>query len=334
MKTDYVTLAHGAGGRTMQEFLESFIKPLFGGADIARNDSALLMPAAGRLAFTTDSYTVQPLVFPGGDVGKLAVSGTVNDLLTRGARPRWLSCGLIIEEGLPFDLLEQVLRSLAVEAEQAGVQVVTGDTKVVPKGACDGLFINTAGVGEVVVEPVPDVARLEPGQAVLITGPVGDHTIALYSVREGFEFETDLQSDCRSLALLLLPLFEADFDLIALRDPTRGGTAAVLSEFALAGKVGLELYREALPVRPEVQSACELLGLDPLFLACEGQMVLVVPEEQAEEVLALLHAKGAPFAAKIGQTSAKNPGQVVLEGEFGVRRLLVQPAGEPLPRIC
>ncbi len=278
MSDELITLAHGSGGRKMQALIDDVFRPAFGEGDIGVNDSALLEPATTKIAFTTDSFVVQPLFFPGGNIGSLAVNGTVNDLLTRGARPRWLSCGFIIEEGLPFSTLRTIVTTLAKEAERAGVRVVTGDTKVVQRGAADGLFINTAGVGEILCDPVPDARRLAPGQALLLTGPVGDHTIALFSVREGFQFETALESDCRPLTGLL-PLFEENYPLIALRDPTRGGLAAVLSEFAQVGSIGIELNRASVPVRPEVEAACGLLGLDPLYLPCEGQMVLVVPEE-------------------------------------------------------
>lgn len=334
MSDELITLAHGSGGRKMQALIEEIFYPAFGEGDIGVNDSALLEPATGKLAFTTDSFTVQPLFFPGGNIGSLAVNGTVNDLLTRGARPRWLSCGFILEEGLPFSTLRTIVTTLAREAERAGARVVTGDTKVVQRGAADGVFINTAGVGEILCDPVPDARRLAPGQALLLTGPVGDHTIALFSVREGFQFETALESDCRPLTGLL-PLFEENYPLIALRDPTRGGLAAVLNEFAQVGSVGIELDRASAPVRPEVEAACGLLGLDPLYLPCEGQMVLIAPEEGAEALLARLKGElGFPAAALFGHTTAQWPGKVIVEGEFGVKRILPQPAADPLPRIC
>jgi hydrogenase expression/formation protein HypE len=288
-----------------------------------------------RLAFTTDSYVVQPLFFPGGDIGTLAINGTVNDLAMCGARPAYLSAGLIIEEGLPLDFLERILASMQRSAQAAGVQVVTGDTKVVDKGKGDGIFINTAGVG--VIEHGQDVcpANVRPGDAILLSGDVGRHGIAIMATREGLEFETAIESDCAPVAAPVLALLEAGVDVHCLRDLTRGGLATSLIEIAETAAMHFAIEEEAVAVREEVVGACEILGFDPLYLANEGRFVAFVPEPQAGRALEIMRQhEVSGSATRIGQV-AQSPAQMVtLKTRLGTERVLDMLSGEQLPRIC
>lgn len=332
---DRITLAHGAGAGASARLFDELIWPRLGGDLLgARHDGAVFTPEAGRLAFTTDSYVVRPLEFPGGDIGSLAVHGTLNDLAMCGARPRLLSCGLILEEGLELDTLARILDSLAAAARAAGVPVATGDTKVVERGNGDGVFVNTSGVG--VVPDGRDLrpARVVPGDAVLVSGSLGCHGAAILSVREGLTFESDIRSDSQDLSGMVEELLEAVPDVHCLRDPTRGGAGAALHEIAAVAGVQVELVERALPVDEPVRAACELLGLDPLFLASEGRCLVFVAESAAERALAAL--RGHPCgrgALRIGRVAA-GPPRIVVETGIGARRLLPLPAGEPLPRIC
>ena len=297
-------------------------------------DAALL--ADGRLAMSTDSFTVQPLFFPGGDVGKLAVTGTINDLAMRGARARWLSVGMIIEEGLERSVLREVVASIRAACEADGVHVVTGDTKVVGRGAADRLFINTTGVGEVFAEPPPGVSSARPGDKVLVSGTIGDHGIAVLAAREELSLTEQVESDCASLLGLVETMVETGAEHIhCLRDPTRGGLAAALNEIAAGSEVAIEIVEDAVPVSPEVQGACELLGMTPYEVANEGKLVAVVAEEASEAVLAVMqqHPLGAR-AATIGQVTEEAAGRVSVRTALGTTRLLDLPAGELLPRIC
>jgi len=297
-------------------------------------DAALL--GDGRLAMSTDSFTVQPLFFPGGDVGKLAVTGTINDLAMRGARARWLSLGMIIEEGLERSVLREVVASIRAACEADGVHVVTGDTKVVGRGAADRLFINTTGVGEVFAEPPPGVSSARPGDKVLVSGTIGDHGIAVLAAREELSLTEQVESDCASLLGLVETMVETGAEHIhCLRDPTRGGLAAALNEIAAGSEVAIEIVEDAVPVSPEVQGACELLGMTPYEVANEGKLVAVVAEEASEAVLAVMqqHPLGAR-AATIGQVTEEAAGRVSVRTALGTTRLLDLPAGELLPRIC
>ena len=297
-------------------------------------DAALL--GDGRLAMSTDSFTVQPLFFPGGDVGKLAVTGTINDLAMRGARARWLSVGMIIEEGLERSVLREVVASIRAACEADGVHVVTGDTKVVGHGAADRLFINTTGVGEVFAEPPPGVRNARPGDKVLVSGTIGDHGIAVLAAREELSLTEQVESDCASLLGLVETMVETGAEHIhCLRDPTRGGLAAALNEIAAGSEVAIEIVEDAVPVSPEVQGACELLGMTPYEVANEGKLVAVVAEEASEAVLAVMqqHPLGAR-AATIGQVTEEAAGRVSVRTALGTTRLLDLPAGELLPRIC
>ncbi|HEX2797633.1 MAG TPA: hydrogenase expression/formation protein HypE [Immundisolibacter sp.] len=333
-----VLLAHGGGGRLMQRLLDGLILPTLGVRagqslhDAARLDE--LLTGASGLAFTTDSYVVRPLFFPGGDIGTLAVCGTVNDLAMAGARARALSVSLILEEGLPMQTLWQVLCSLRQAAQAAGVSIVTGDTKVVERGRADGVYINTAGIGAVPAGVSIHPGRVRAGDAVLVSGDLGRHGIAVLAQREGLQFETTIESDCQPLWPAVAALLDAGLDLHCLRDPTRGGLASALVEIARQSGVDVLLDEAALPVAPPVATACELLGFDPLHVACEGRLVAFVPAPQAQAALDLLRrAPGGEQAARIG--TVRGPGgRVTLRSRYGIDRPLDMPAGELLPRIC
>ena len=332
---EVVTMAHGGGGTRMQDLLREMIFPALGGQTLeAAEDAALLEVPPGKLAFTTDSFVVKPLFFSGGDIGKLAVCGTVNDLAMVGARPLYLTLGLILEEGLPLDDLERVLASVAAAAEDASVRVVAGDIKVVEKGKADGLYVNTAGVG--VVDPGTQVSITGalPGDSLIINGYVGDHGIAVLKDRGDFSFEFQLDSDCAPLAGLVSEMLIAG-RVRALRDPTRGGLAAALKEMASSSHVSFEVDEPAIPVREEVRAVCEVLGLDPLYVANEGKLVAIVPAEAATHVLAAMrnHPLGRESAI-IGTVTDKHPGMVTMKTAFGTTRIVDMLPGDQLPRIC
>lgn len=332
---ELVTLAHGAGAGASARLFEQVLWPLFANDALgARHDGAVLAIGAERLAFTTDTFVVSPIEFPGGDIGRLAVHGTLNDLACCGARPLALSCALVLEEGLPIATLARVARSMAEAAREAGVPIVTGDTKVVERGGADGLYLNTAGVGIVPAGRDLRPVRVAPGDVVLISGPIGQHGAAVLAARQDLGFETSLRSDSAALPGLAEALLAVAPDLHCLRDPTRGGLGAVLHELASAAAVEIELDEEAVPVCGEVRAVCELLGLDPLFLASEGRLVALAAERDAERALAALRAHPlGRDAARLGAVRAGGP-RVVVRTRFGGRRLLPLPAGEPLPRIC
>lgn len=338
---DVIQMAHGGGGRVMRNLIEGLLLPQFGslGGQQAPaappHDSAVLRVGETRLAFTTDTFVVSPLFFPGGDIGRLAVYGTVNDLAMAGAEPRWLSCALILEEGTPVATLQRVVESMRSAAAEVGVQIVTGDTKVVDRGKGDAVFINTAGVG--VIPPGIEIspARVQAGDRILVSGDLGRHGIAIMSVREGLEFEGALDSDCASLAGLVSDLAALGADLHCLRDLTRGGLAAALIEIAEHAGVGIELEEAAIPVAEQVAGACELMGLDPLYVANEGRLVAFVPATACEAALAILRRSPAsPEAAVIGTVTARHAGAVELRNAMGSGRLLDLLSGEQMPRIC
>lgn len=340
-----IQLAHGGGGSLSQQLIRELIVPAFGPADGVLHDAALLPAPGGRLAFTTDSYVVRPLVFPGGDIGRLAVIGSVNDLAMAGADPLALSLGLILEEGLPIASLERVLASIRREAAACGVAVVTGDTKVVERGKGDGIFINTAAIGRVSHDLTISPAAVRPGDAVLVSGDLGRHGVAILAAREELGFRTPLESDLAPLLEPVRALLAAGLELHCLRDLTRGGLASALHEIAGAAGVRLELEEAAIPIAPAVQAACDLLGLDPLTMANEGRLTLLLPQQQAEAALAVLRRFDAA-ATQIGVAMAPaTPGAdshplglprtpVSLRNGLGVRRPLDPGRGEHLPRIC
>jgi hydrogenase expression/formation protein HypE len=336
-----VTLAHGSGGKAMRDLIEDVFVSTFDNAalapleDQARFDLASLQVEGDRLAFTTDSYVVDPIFFPGGDIGKLAVCGTVNDLAVSGARPLYLSCGMIIEEGFPIAELRLVATSMRAAADAAGVAIVTGDTKVVHRGAADRLFINTAGVG--MIPPGLRIAarRAVPGDLILVNGLLGDHGAAILCARGDLALEAPIESDCRPLNGLIDNVLAACSDVHCLRDATRGGVATVLNEFARSAGVGIEVEEGALPLREEVNGFCEILGLDPLYLANEGKIVAVVPEAQGETALAAMQAHpDGRRAAIIGKVVNAPESKVVMNTLLGGRRIVDMLVGDQLPRIC
>jgi hydrogenase expression/formation protein HypE len=329
-----ILLAHGGGGKLMHQLVEKmFLKGFGHPSPRAQHDSAVLTMPAGRLAFTTDSYVVQPLIFPGGDIGSMSVFGTVNDLAMSGARALHLSAGFILEEGLPMETLWRIVCSMRAAADRCGVQIVTGDTKVVDKGRGDGLFINTAGIG-VLEHPLlisPDSVRA--GDAILVSGDLGRHGIAIMSVREGLGFEATLQSDSAPVAAPILEMLAAGIEIHCLRDLTRGGLASTLNEIAQAASLRLCLEDQLIPVRDDVHAACEMLGLDPLLVACEGRFAAFVAPRDAARALAILQRSQAG-AARIGEVAAEMPAVVALQTALGPSRILEMPSGEQLPRIC
>lgn len=335
-----VTLAHGGGGSAMRDLIEEVFIAAFAGSDApledqARFDLAALAATGDRLAFTTDSFVVDPLFFPGGDIGKLAVCGTINDIAVGGARPVALSCAVIVEEGLPVETLRRVAGSMAATARAAGVPIVTGDTKVVARGACDKLFITTTGIGVVRVGADIGIGRARPGDVVLVNGLLGDHGAAILDARGDLALESTIESDCAPLHHLVGALLDAAPGTRSLRDATRGGVAAVLNELAEASGVGVRLRELDLPVRPDVVGFCEILGLDPLYLANEGKLVAIVPPEQAEAAVAALRAHPLGREARaIGRVVETRPGRVVMETRFGGERIVDMLVGDQLPRIC
>jgi hydrogenase expression/formation protein HypE len=314
---------------------EIFLEALDNEFLLPLGDGAILSPIDGRLVMTTDGYVVSPLFFPGGDIGKLAVYGTLNDLAVCGAEPLYLSLGLIIEEGLPLQVLRRVVLSIRDAARQCAVAVVTGDTKVVPRGAADGLFVNTTGIGQ--MRPGVDLGphRLQPGDSILVSGTIGDHGIAILSAREGLDLGGCLQSDSAPLHEMVASLFKSGVDVHFLRDPTRGGVSAVLQEAVDATGLSVVLDERSVPLSEPVRGACELFGLDPLYVANEGKLLLIAAPKDAKEALACLrqHALGQ-HAAIIGEVFSATPPQVLVRGPLGALRVLDEPSGAPLPRIC
>lgn len=335
---DYPTIVmgHGGGGKLSAELVEHLFLPAFHNPALATlGDSAQFAVDQGRMAFSTDSYVVRPLFFPGGDIGSLAVHGTVNDIAMSGARPLYLSAGFILEEGLPLATLGRIVTSMGAAARRAGVALVTGDTKVVDKGHGDGVYINTSGVGVIPEGIVLGPHLAEPGDVVMVSGEIGLHGIAIMSVREGLEFGTRIESDSAPLHDLVAGMLAASPSVHTLRDLTRGGLAAALNEIAAASAVGIAYDENALPVPPEVAAACDILGMDPVHIANEGKLVAMVPESHADTVFAALrsHPCGAR-AALIGRVTADHPGVVVARTGLGGSRIVDMQVGEQLPRIC
>jgi hydrogenase expression/formation protein HypE len=341
-RCDRVLLGHGSGGQLTADLIGRLFLPAFGNEVLAAlEDQATLSLSAGngveaaRIAFTTDAFVVRPLFFPGGDIGKLAVHGTVNDLAVGGARPLFLSAAFILEEGLPLADLERIVASMRDACREAGVALVTGDTKVVDRGKGDGAFITTSGIGLVPEGRVLSIHAARPGDRILVSGTLGDHGVAILSVREGLEFETILESDSAPLHGLAEAVLDACPSTRCMRDPTRGGLSSALNELAAASRVGVELDEAAIPLRPEVQGACEMLGLDPLYVANEGKLIAVVPPEDAGRALAAMRAHPlGRNAAAIGTVLADHPGMVLLRSRVGGERVVTLLAGEQLPRIC
>ncbi len=337
LQYEQIVMAHGGGGRLMQQLLSSIIQPAFSNPILnQQHDSAVLTINGSKLAFTTDSYVVKPLFFSGGDIGKLAVCGTLNDLAMSGATPLYLSCALIIEEGFPIKDLQRIVESMQKTAQQAGVMIVTGDTKVVDHGSGDGVYINTAGIGIIAENINVSPANIEVGDSVIINSDIARHGIAIMLEREGMNFDSTIQSDCADLSGLVQNLIQAGVKIHCLRDLTRGGLASCLIELASASHHAIEINETALPIHLDVQSACEILGFDPVYIANEGCFVLFVPETHTEQALIALrqHPQGQQ-ACLIGTVKAVHArGLVTLQTAMGVSRVLDLLSGEQLPRIC
>ncbi len=331
-----VLMAHGGGGRLMHQLVERLFLTAFGSPELeARHDGAVVELEAGRTAVTTDSYVVRPLTFPGGDIGTLAVNGTVNDLAMCGARPDHLTAGFILEEGLSMKTLWEIVRSMRRAADAAAVRVIAGDTKVVDRGREEGMFINTTGVGKVEAAQPIAPSRVRPGDAVLVTGDIGRHGMAVMAAREGLGFENPIRSDCAPLWPLVKTLIAARLPLHCLRDCTRGGLAASLVEIAQAARVRIHIEETAVPVREEVRGACEILGLDPLYVANEGRFVVFVHPIQADKTLAVLRSHSLGVGARrIGEVTEAGSPRVTMKSRIGATRVVDLPSGEQLPRIC
>jgi hydrogenase expression/formation protein HypE len=331
-----VLLAHGGGGKLTSQLIEKIFLPLFHNPHLdAQHDGAILSLPGTRVAFSTDSYVVHPLFFPGGDIGALAVNGTVNDLAMCGARPLYLSAGFIIEEGLPMDTLWRVAQSMQKAATEAGVQLVTGDTKVVDRGKGDGLYLNTAGIGIIEHRQTIGPSQVQPGDVLLVNGDLGRHGIAIMATREGLAFESTIESDCAGLAGLVQDLLKSNVKLHCMRDLTRGGLASAVVEIAVTARRNIRLDESGLRVREDVRGACEMLGLDPIYVANEGRFLAILPPAEAETALAVMrrHPLGTE-ASLIGQVEAEADGLVTLRNTIGTSRIIDRLSGEQLPRIC
>jgi len=333
---DTVQMAHGAGGKLSSEMIDKIFLPRFTNTILEKmEDQAVLENPGGRIAFSTDTFVVDPIFFPGGNIGDLAINGTVNDVAMSGAQPRFLSVGFVLEEGLPFAELHRILLSMEQAAKLAGVQIVTGDTKVVNRGSCDKLFINTSGFGFVPDGVQISAAQLQPGDLILLSGSIADHGMAVLTSREGLSFQSTVTSDTAGLNHLVHDMLTASPEIHALRDPTRGGLATSLNEFATSSRVGIQLYDNRIPVKDDVRGACEILGIDPLYVANEGKLVAVVPQAQADVILAAMQQNPlGREAVIIGEVTDRHPGIVALRTGLGANRIVDMPVGEQLPRIC
>lgn len=330
-----ITLAHGAGGKQTSELIDQIFKAHFSNPDLTGDDAAVLPIEAGRIAFTTDGFIVSPYEFPGGDIGKLSICGTVNDMSCMGAKPLYLSCAFVIEEGFPMEKLEQIAASMEKTAKESGVRIVAGDTKVAGKGQVDNIFITTTGIGQI-MEGVNTSGKLaQPGDAVIVTGDIGRHGCAILVARDEFGIDANITSDCAPLWDTVKQMFNTTKNIHVIRDATRGGVGTVLYEIAEQSGVGIRLDAEKIPVAGEVSGICGMLGLEPLYLACEGRLVVFAPKEIAPAIIETLHQ--CPYsknAAIIGEVTSDIPGKVVMNTAIGLQTLLPQPGGELLPRIC
>ena len=335
MNGNTVTLAHGAGGTQTNELIDRVFKAHFANPLFTGDDAAVLPPLTGRLATSTDGFIVSPWKFNGGNIGKLSICGTVNDLSCMGARPLYLTCAFVIEEGFPLDALEEIAASMEKTAAEVGVRIVAGDTKVAGKGQCDGVFITTTGIGEIMEQAHTSGTLAKQGDAVIVSGDVGRHGCTILLARDDFGIESDVDSDCAPLWGTVERMYQVTDQLHVIRDATRGGVGTVLYEIAGQSGVGITLDAAAVPVDPRVKGVCGMLGLEPLYLACEGRLVIVAPQEHAEAIVAALRQeKYSANAAVIGRITAENAGKVIMETEIGTQTILPQPKGELLPRIC
>ncbi|WDP91798.1 MAG: hydrogenase expression/formation protein HypE [Desulfobacter sp.] len=333
---DKVLLDHGSGGKVSHAMFSKLILPLFDNPELSKqDDGAVFEVPKGRMAFSTDSYVVDPIFFPGGNIGELAVNGTVNDVAMCGAVPLYISVGLIIEEGLPIKDLKAILEAMAAAAKKAGVRIATGDTKVVPRGKADKIFINTSGVG-VIPEGV-DVSgdRAKPGDKIIVSGTIADHGITILSEREGLKFDSDVKTDSAPLNHMVKSVLDCGCEVHVLRDPTRGGLGTTLNEIAGQSNVGIRLFENQLPVRGSVQGTCELLGFDPLYVANEGKLIAIVPEKDAQQALEVIRQdEFGKEAVIVGEVTKEDPGRVILQTLIGGTRIVDMLTGEQLPRIC
>ncbi|MBP8599480.1 MAG: hydrogenase expression/formation protein HypE [Selenomonas sp.] len=335
MVSDKITLAHGAGGKMSQELMEQVILPAYGNPLLNEMHDGAAVNMSGHVAFTTDSYVVQPLFFAGGNIGKLAVCGTVNDLAMTGAIPRYISAGLILEEGFPIADLKRILATMRQMADEAGIYIVTGDTKVVDKGKADGIFINTAGIGDIIPGTRISPKHVKPGMKVILSGYIGDHAAAIMAGRHDLALPESVRTDCAPLNHMTQAMLAAAPDIAVLRDPTRGGVAAVLNEIAEASNCGILIDEEQIPIHPEVQGVCDILGFDPLYLANEGKCVAFVPADKTDAVLTVMQAdKYGKDARIIGEVTAEAAGQVGMRTAIGGIRVVDMPLGNIVPRIC
>ena len=335
MDNKTVTMAHGAGGRQTSELIDEVFKAHFANPDLTADDAAVLVPPTGKMAVSTDGFIVSPAFFPGGNIGKLSICGTVNDLACMGAKPMYLTCAFVIEEGFPMEKLEEIASAMEKTAKEAGVRIVSGDTKVAGKGQVDGVFITTTGMGEIQdgVQVGGELAK--PGDAIIVTGDVGRHGCTILLAREDFGIDADVTSDCAPLWGTVQDILSVTKDVHVIRDATRGGVGTVLYEIAEQSKTGIRLNAEAIPVQDSVKGVCGMLGLEPLYLACEGRLVIFAPKENAEAIVAKLReGKYSSEAAIIGEVTEEMPGRVVVTTEIGAETLLPPPGGELLPRIC
>ena len=330
-----ITLAHGAGGKQTSELIDTIFKAHFSNPDLTADDAAVLDIGGGKIAFTTDGFIVSPFEFPGGNIGKLSICGTVNDLSCMGAKPQYLSCAFVIEEGFPMDKLEEIAAAMEKTAAEAGVKIVAGDTKVAGRGQVDKIFITTTGIGRISENVRTSGAYAKPGDAVIVTGDIGRHGCTILLARDEFGIDAKVTSDCAPLWANVEKMLGVTSDIHVIRDATRGGVGTVLYEIAGQSGTGILLDQEKIPVEPEVRGVCGMLGLEPLYLACEGRLVVVVPKEKADAVIdALRGCKYSENAAVIGEITEENAGKVVMKTAVGTKTLLPQPGGELLPRIC
>ncbi|MCD6162576.1 MAG: hydrogenase expression/formation protein HypE [candidate division Zixibacteria bacterium] len=336
--SDYpnILLAHGGGGKLMHQLIDRIFKQSFENPELEiEHDGAVINPGAGKLAFTTDSYVISPLFFPGGDIGTLAVNGTVNDLAMCGAKPLYLSAGFILEEGLPIETLWEIAISMGRTAKEAGVRIITGDTKVVDKGKGDGVFINTAGIGIIEHALTIDPSSIKAGDIIILSGDIGRHGIAVMAKREGLSFETTIESDCAPLRNCVMNLIDAGVEIHCLRDLTRGGLASALVEIAKGSGYKIEIDESSIPVDEEVQAACEILGFEPIYIANEGRFIAFIPKKHAEKALEIMHSDSVSAdACIIGKTTNRDTGLVTMKSGLGVERIIDMLSGEQLPRIC
>lgn len=332
---DKILLAHGSGGKLTHDLIARTLYPALANPLLARMDDSAVFDIQGRVAFTTDSFVISPLFFPGGDIGKLAVCGTVNDLAVMGARPLYLSLALIVEEGLALVDLEKVIQSISLAAREAGVKIVTGDTKVVNHGSADQLFINTSGIGTILEGIDVSGGAARPGDKIIVSGTIGDHGVAVMAQRENLRFKAGVESDCAPLNGLVSQILSFKSALHCMRDPTRGGLATTLNEIAAQSQVSLRIYEDKIPVKESVRTACEMLGLEPLYVANEGKLIVICSAESAAAIVAALRQnRYGQDAAIIGEVASAPPGRVVLQTRLGASRIIEMLSGELLPRIC